>query len=247
MYISNAQAGPNTACYRAIQELAFILLGKAVTSAPIADSESEKPTLRRIESTEGVAVIYAGFWPRFAACLIDILVMSPLLALIVWGSEHYRLFGLYYALPGTLFGLFYGVFLVRRFGGTPGKRLMKLRIVKVNGDAVTYREALLRYLPEWLMGIGGTVAGAMAVLSLTDAQYFATTSMFERSKLVEAAMPDWNAPLTIAINIWIWGEFLIMLTNKKRQAIHDFIAGTVIIKEAQPSVTSATVAPLVRA
>lgn len=124
---------------------------------------------------------------------------------------------------------------------------MKLRIVKVNGDAVTYREALLRYLPECLMGLGGTVAGAMAVLSLTDAQYFAATSLFERSKVIGAAMPDWNAPLSIAINIWFWSEFLILLTNKKRRALHDFIAGTMIIKEAQPSVTSAAVAPLVNA
>jgi uncharacterized RDD family membrane protein YckC len=125
-------------------------------------------------------VTYAGFWPRFAALLLDLLVMSPLIILVWWGQEHFRLFDVYYFLPGTLFGLWYGVYLVRRFGGTPGKRLMKLRIVKVGGESVTYREALLRYLPEWVMGIGTSLAGIVAVLSLTDAQYFAATAFIDR-------------------------------------------------------------------
>lgn len=181
---------------------------------------------------------YAGFWPRFAALLLDLLVMSPLFILVWWGNEHFRLFDVYYFLPGTLFGLWYGVYLVRRFGGTPGKRLMKLRIVKVGGESVTYREALLRYLPEWVMGIGTSLAGIVAVLSLTDAQYFAATTFIERSQVVAEAMPSWNGPVTIALNIWVWGEFLVMLTNKKRRAIHDFIAGTVVVKDAQQAVPS---------
>lgn len=176
---------------------------------------------------------YAGFWPRFAALLLDLLVMSPLFILIWWGNEHFRLFDVYYFLPGTLFGLWYGVYLVRRFGGTPGKRLMKLRIVKVSGESVTYREALLRYLPEWVMGIGTSLAGIVAVISLTDAQYFAATTLIERSQVVAEAMPSWNGPVTIALNVWVWSEFLVMLTNKKRRAIHDFIAGTVVVKDAQ--------------
>ncbi len=177
---------------------------------------------------------YAGFWLRFAAFWIDFLIMSPLFVLVIWGAEQFRLFNVYYFLPGTLFSFFYGVYLVRRFGGTPGKRLMKVRIAKVNGDPVTYREAILRYLPEWLIGIGSSLAGMLAVLSLTDAQYFAPASFLDRSRLVQSAMPSWNGLATIALQIWIWSEFIIMLTNKKRRAIHDFIAGTVVIKDTQP-------------
>jgi uncharacterized RDD family membrane protein YckC len=153
----------------------------------------------------------------------------------MWGGEHFRLFYAYWFLPGTLFGVLFGVYLVRRFGGTPGKRLMKLRIVKVSGDAVTYYEAILRYLPELLLNIGMSFAGLVAVLNLTDAQYFAA-SFLERGKLIEAAMPSWHSPVRIALNIWIWGEFLVMLTNKRRRAIHDLLAGTVVIKDAKQAV-----------
>lgn len=179
---------------------------------------------------------YAGFWSRFAAGLLDFLFMSPLIALTWWGSTHFRLFNVYYFLPGVLFGFFYSVYLVQRFGGTPGKRLMKLRIVKLSGEALSYREALLRYLPEGLMALCSSVAAMLAVLSLSDAQYFAATSFLEQSKVVEAAMPSWNGPLTVALNIWIWSELLVMLTNEKRRAIHDFIAGTVVIKDPQAEV-----------
>src|ERR1700745_3787029 len=88
---------------------------------------------------------YGGFWVRFAAIWLDLLVMLPLLAVVFWASQQYRLFQVYYFVPGTVFGLFYSVYLVRRFGGTPGKLIMRLRIRKVSGDPVGYREAMLRY------------------------------------------------------------------------------------------------------
>ena len=159
--------------------------------------------------------------------------MSPLFLLAWWGNEHSRLFELYYFIPGMLFGFFYSVYLVQRFGGTPGKRLMKVRIVKVSGDPVTYREALLRYIPEWLMTIGSSVALMIAALHLTDAQYFAVSSFIDRTQLIKSTTPVWYGPMQLALNIWIWSEFIVMLTNKKRRAIHDFIAGTVVIKDAQ--------------
>jgi len=31
--------------------------------------------------------------------------------------------------------------------------------------------------------------------------------------------------VSIANNIWIWGEVIVLLFNEKRRAIHDFMAG----------------------
>ena len=61
---------------------------------------------------------YGGFWVRFAAFWLDFFVWLPLIAVIFWASQHYRLFQVYYFLPGILIGLFYNVYLVRRYGGT---------------------------------------------------------------------------------------------------------------------------------
>jgi len=36
--------------------------------------------------------------------------------------------------------------------------------------------------------------------------------------------------VNILMQVWIWGEFLTMLFNKKRRAVHDFMAGTVVVR-----------------
>src|SRR4249919_2070879 len=111
---------------------------------------------------------YGGFWRRFAAFWLDGLVLLPLVAVVWWCGDHYRLFSLYYALPGALVGLFYDVYLIRRFGGTPGKLIMGLRIRKVSGEPVGYREALLRFAPEFLLGQLMSVALLLPLLRMTD-------------------------------------------------------------------------------
>jgi len=42
-------------------------------------------------------------------------------------------------------------------------------------------------------------------------------------------VPSWYRTLNILQNIWIWSEFVVLLTNAKRRAIHDYLAGTVVI------------------
>ncbi len=174
---------------------------------------------------------YAGFWRRFAAFWLDFLVLLPLTALVFWGSEQYRLFSVYYMVPGIFVGLFYGVYLVRRFGGTPGKLIMRLRIRKVSGEAVGYREALLRYAPEFLLGLVMSLALIPPLLQMTDAEYHALSFMERSKRLVELA-PGWFKPVQIVQQIWIWSEFIVMLTNRKRRALHDFIAGTVVVRKS---------------
>ena len=172
---------------------------------------------------------YAGFWPRLAALLLDMLIMLPLTLLVFWGSERYRLFLLYCFVPSTLFGLFYGVYLVRRFGGTPGKLIMGVRIRKVSGEPVGYREAILRYLPEFILNMLMSVGFLMSILHMSDTEYHALSFMERTRRMVELA-PSWYKPLQIVQNVWVWGELIVLLTNRKRRALHDFIAGTVVVR-----------------
>ena len=172
---------------------------------------------------------YAGFWPRLAALLLDMLIMLPLTLLVFWGSERYRLFLLYCFVPSTLFGLFYGVYLVRRFGGTPGKLIVGVRIRKVSGEPVGYREAILRYLPEFILNMLMSIGFLMSVLHMSDTEYHALSFMERARRMVELA-PSWYKPLQIVQNVWVWGELIVLLTNRKRRALHDFIAGTVVVR-----------------
>jgi len=171
---------------------------------------------------------YAGFGPRLASLLLDMLVMIPLMALSFWGSAQFRLFEVYYFLPGIVFGLFYSVYLVRRFGGTPGKLMVGIRILKLDGEPVGYREAFLRYLPDFILGTLMSIAFIIPIFHMTDAEYHSLAFMERTKRMIELA-PSWYKPLQWVQNAWVWGELIVLLTNRKRRALHDFIAGTVVV------------------
>jgi uncharacterized RDD family membrane protein YckC len=186
---------------------------------------------------------YAGFGPRLGALLLDFLIQLPLLAITFLCIDKYRLFSLYSIIPDTLFGLFYSVYLVRRYGGTPGKLIAGISIRKPGGEPVGYREAFLRYLPDFVFGLLISISFIISTLHISNAEYYALSFM-DRSKRISQLSPFWNKPLGIVQEIWTWGELIVLLTNRKRRALHDFIAGTVVVhiktveKTAQPNTPS---------
>jgi uncharacterized RDD family membrane protein YckC len=177
---------------------------------------------------------YAGFWPRLASLLLDFIILLPFGALTFWGSSAFRLFDLYYFLPGTVFGLFYSVYLVRRYGGTPGKLLVGIRIRKLNGEPVGYREAFLRNIVDFTFGVLMSVALLFPLFHMSDAEYHSLSFMQCSQRMIELA-PHWYKPLQWTQTAWVWGELIVLLTNRKRRAIHDFIAGTVVVHVSPPS------------
>jgi uncharacterized RDD family membrane protein YckC len=173
-------------------------------------------------------MIYAGFWRRLGALLLDLIIQLPILVIYYWGGTHYRLFYPYALLPNLLFAVFYNIYLVRRLGGTPGKKLAGLKICKPDGSDIGYREAILRYLPELVMSTLLAIGYAYVALGLTDSEY-AGLSMRDKFSQLSASAPIWYRPVNFVETAWVWGELLVMLTNKKRRALHDFIAGTVVL------------------
>jgi uncharacterized RDD family membrane protein YckC len=172
---------------------------------------------------------YAGFWRRFGAFWIDFVVLLPLMAMSYFFMNRYRLFQLYWFLPGTLFGLWFSVYLVKRYGGTPGKLLLKMRIAMLDGSPITFKAAALRHSVLFTLSIATSVAMAMACLQITDTQYLPLGYLDKSMALVKVA-PAWYKTIEMLMQVWIWSEFISMLFNKKRRAIHDFIASTVVIK-----------------
>ena len=78
-----------------------------------------------------------------------------------------------------------------------------------------------------------SVSSIVIVLNMTDNLYF-SMEFLERGKYLQDHMPSWASSISVLINIWFWSEFITMLTNKKKRALHDFIAETVVIKTTIP-------------
>ena len=177
---------------------------------------------------------YAGFWKRLGAFAIDFLLMMPLMYLVILGQSKFRYFDLYWALPGTVIGLWFSVYLVKRYGGTPGKLLMRTRVVMLDGSPVTWKAAMLRHSILLLFSLASMLALGIGLLNLEipDSQFFSMGFM-ARSALIVGAAPSWYEVTNWLLQIWTWSEFLVILLNKKRRALHDYLAGTVVVNTQQ--------------
>lgn len=177
-------------------------------------------------------LVYAGFWRRFAAFLLDFLVLLPLAIIDYFFSDYTRLFLVYWLIPGILFGLWFHVYLVSRYGGTPGKLILKMKISMLDGTPVTLKASLLRYSVTFVLAVLTSVALAMAVYNMTDEEYF-SLEYIERSISVVQFAPSWYENVNLILIIWVYSEFITMLFNKKKRSFQDFMAGTVVVRSEQ--------------
>lgn len=114
---------------------------------------------------EGAALpgrhVYAGFWIRFGAKLIDGVIMwvmslglTSLLSPVMVNPEWWLTPGwLLMNVLTTAMGITYVTVFVGRLGATPGKLACGLRIVRPDGGRVTYLRAFGRYFADILSAL----------------------------------------------------------------------------------------------
>lgn len=176
---------------------------------------------------------YAGFWSRFVAGLIDALAWLPLFLLVYW-LERVSYTGVIIAtLLGPAFMIPYNVGLVAIYGGTLGKLARGLRVLQVNGERATWTNAWRRSAVDIVFSVSAAILTLVALTRMAPEVYLAA-SWDSRSKIVEEAIPAirW---LYWAALVWMLSEFVTLLSNKKRRALHDFIGGTVVVHVAPQS------------
>lgn len=133
---------------------------------PAEDSASD---IRSATAGEPCA---AGFWIRAVAALFDSLVSSALqfgmafaLGTIteISGSATLPLVQMLIMLFSTLAGIFYYVFFTGYSGQTPGKMLLRIRVVRLDNTQVSYGQAFIRetigkFISGIVLGIGYLMA-----------------------------------------------------------------------------------------
>ena len=174
-------------------------------------------------------VVYGGFWRRLGAIFIDVALMVPVASLLYMIERQNRTMPLILILPNLAFAAWYSIFLVVRLGGTPGKLAMGLRITMLDGRPVTLRAAALRHSVDFAFVVISTVVVAVATTKLPEATFF-TSNFIDRARALEPFYPRWYDVVDVAGSVWMWSELVVLLTNRKRRALHDFIAGTVVIR-----------------
>ena len=145
--------------------------------------------------------------PRFFAGLADQAVLFPIHLLLALAAPWLSLYLL--ALLQIIVDTTYSILLHARYGQTVGKRVCRIRIVDhLTGTQISLNQALLRD--------SGLLIGlfyAVAVLKGED---------FDPNHL--------TGTVALVAGIWFMLEIITMLLNEKRRALHDLIAGTVVVR-----------------
>jgi uncharacterized RDD family membrane protein YckC len=132
-------------------------------------------------------------------------------------------------IPGLIFHFWFSIYLVKRYGGTPGKLIVGIKIIKLDGTDVTWREALLRQIISFVLTIFAAIMTIYA-LSMADGEYYESLGWMQKQQYLFSLTPILFTIYTWTNNIWVYSELLVLLFNKRRRALHDFIAGTVIVR-----------------
>jgi uncharacterized RDD family membrane protein YckC len=171
----------------------------------------------------------AGFWRRFFSLFLDAILILPLFFVLyfLFGKTHW--FQLIYMLPSAAVGLLLNVYMVQRFGGSPAKLLLGMRIVHKDGSRVSTRSAVSRYSVMFILTSLTSLVMAIGALSIPE-NVFSTLGYVEQARLTAQASSTWFMTLNWTSQAWLLAGMITMLSNHRRRAVHDYLAGTVVVR-----------------
>ena len=171
-----------------------------------------------------------GFWKRALAGLIDFIFTMPLMIFI------YPIFITLTLQEKSLLPYFlymilsYGIaiFLIVRFGGSIGKILLKIKIVNAEGRHLSAKQAVLRQT----FSVLGTIIFSAKLYNL---MYIISPSEIphgysEIGRLMSNKVGKYNLLENINL-VLIFIDGIWLLFNKRKRALHDYIAGTFVVKK----------------
>ncbi len=172
--------------------------------------------------------VYAGFWKRFCAGVADAFILMPLAFLFIWLEGFDRTIAIVITIPSSVLFWMYHVCFNARLGGTPGKLAVGIRITKPDGSRISWPEAWKRSSVDIVLGLLVLVVEIWA-LTQVDPELYASLRWVERAHLLQEQSPGWYSSFDVVMQVWVWSEVVVLLCNKRKRAIHDFIAGTVVV------------------
>jgi len=172
--------------------------------------------------------IYSGFWSRLGANLLDGLIILPVSLVFIFINSINMYAYFFTIIPDLIFIFWYNIYLPKRYGGTPGKLIAGLKIVKLDSSSIGWKESVLRYSVNIIFIIISIAMMIIAIIS-ADAEIYNDLDWLQKSQYL-SGISGATYIITVLSNIWIWSEVIVLLFNKRKRAIHDFIAGTVIVK-----------------
>lgn len=156
--------------------------------------------------------IYFGFWKRVLMRIIDIGIIFIPFGLLYRFAVHESV-QLNSIVPYILMWIVtsaYYVLTLSIFGGTPGKLILKAKVVDHSGNKLSIHKSLLRSVFYILYAV-------IMIFAFSSSNFKPINAPFD-------VIADLIGVVTIASD-------LVVLFNRRKKALHDYIAGSVVIKQ----------------
>ncbi len=180
--VLSPEGGFCTECGRAATAGELLAFGGSRVCANCKDPFFQKVREQGVAVTQG-KYHYGGFWIRFLARLIDGIILGvvffplgivfvsriglgnrpvPVTPDLEFVGKTFALIGTFYVVEAILCALYEAWFVSHR-GGTPGKLILGLRVIRPTGETVSFWRAFARYfgllLSSFILEIGCIIAG----------------------------------------------------------------------------------------
>ena len=159
---------------------------------------------------------YKTFVPRLVALLVDSFIMLPISILDDWFRQAgFPPLFFYFWIPlSSLVFPVYMILMHAHFGQTLGKMWMNVKVLDFSEEPIKFKQAILREIPQLIFSVYTIYLGIAFLGENLE------------SESVKAAY----TPFVIMVSIWGLADILTFLFNDKRRALHDFMAGTVVVR-----------------
>jgi uncharacterized RDD family membrane protein YckC len=157
---------------------------------------------------------------RIGAAIVDSIVFWPLSLIIqsIYGLQMPEGLALTWNYILVVLPLAYSIFCHYKYGMTIGKWVAKIKVIDVSETKnISLKQAFLRDIFLVIMLVCDLAVGTLQNIYWTAGEF--------------PEFISWISYFTgSAALIWTLAEIISLLTNRKRRAIHDFIAGTVVVR-----------------
>jgi len=167
---------------------------------------------------------YDTAWQRVLACFVDGILFVPLLPLLYYCSLPERSPAVIASasILWWVFGYSYLIISIALFGQTLGKKLLGIKVLAAATRRLpTLKQAVLRV----------SCAMAFSALELGYLLYLVSAHRY----FLSAERQGWFADNTGFLNVlWCLADAAYFVFVRRHRALHDFIAGTIVVRMDAP-------------
>jgi len=176
---------------------------------------------RKAEASECFELYkYSTFWPRAGAAMIDGLIFLLIFYIecLIFGVE-FNIHNQYFqAINGVQIAI-YTIIMHGYFGQTFGKMYMNVKVLNHSTETdIGIKQALRRESVNLLLNISSVIVLLLVTKSL------------EVTGTISLGLSYSVIGFGLLAGVWVISEFITMLFNDKRRALHDLIGKTIVVR-----------------